>query len=143
MDMSRFTGSNYFRAEDLEPGVRIEAEIVSVALREFKDGEKAVVFTDFQGKGVVLNVTRGRVLYAAFGPNDANWIGKTIIIFLGEEKYEGKKVGAVAVEAVGATRIAAQSRAPISITSGRRTPPTPPIDRAPDGPGDLNDSIPF
>ena len=120
MDMTGFTGSNYFRAEDLEPGTLIKATIVSVALREFKDGEpKAVVYTDYQGKGVVLNKTRAQVLYAAFGPNSDNWIGKPIIIRLGETMFAGKKVGAVVIEAVVATRISAEQRPALGAV-GRR-----------------------
>jgi hypothetical protein len=124
MDMTGFTGSNYFRAEDLEPDVRIEAKIVSVVLREFEDGPKPVVYTDYHGKGVVLNPTRAKVLYAAYHWNSDDWIGKTITIFLGETTYAGKKTGCVEIEAVGAERIAASPRAPISITSGHRTPPS-------------------
>jgi hypothetical protein len=134
MDMTRFTGSsNFFRAEDLRPDTLIKTSIVSVALREFKDGEKAVVYTDFQGKGVVLNVTRAQVLYAAYGLESENWIGKPIIIRLGEEKFEGKKVGAVAIEAMAPTRLGVEQRPALferrgstTITSGHRMPPTPP-----------------
>jgi hypothetical protein len=121
MDMTRFTGSNFFRAEDLRPDTLIKTSIVSVALREFKDGEKAVVYTDFQGKGVVLNVTRAQVLYAAYGLESENWIGKPIIVRLGEEKFEGKKVGAVAIEAMAPTRLGAERRpAPRIESEGRR-----------------------
>lgn len=134
MDMTGFTGSNYFRAEDLEPDVRIETKIVSVIARDFVDGTKPVAFTDHQGKGVVLNPTRTKVLLRAFGPNSDNWIGKTIFVFLGETMYAGKKTGCVAIEAVVAERIAASSRGVASITSGRRMPPSPPMPPADDEP---------
>ena len=71
MDMSGFTGSNYITADYLKslgPNVRIEAKIVSVAVREFEIGARRSIYTDYQGKGVVLNPTRAKVLYAAFGP---------------------------------------------------------------------------
>jgi hypothetical protein len=142
MDMSRFTGSNYITADYLKslgPNVRIEAKIVSVAIRDFDgDGEKPVVYTDYQGKGVVLNPTRAKVLYAAFGPNDDNWVGKTIVIFLGETTYGGKKTGCVEIEAVGAQRIGSEQRRAIRGDNG-----APPIDEAPDGPGELDDDISY
>jgi hypothetical protein len=67
-----FLNSNYFRAEDLDPNVVIETTIVSVRPREFEDGSKLVVYTDHQGKGVVLNQTRLKALITAFGPNFDN-----------------------------------------------------------------------
>jgi hypothetical protein len=158
MDRSRFTGSNFFRAEDLEPGVLIETEIVAVTMRDFRDEEpKPVVYTDYQGKGLVLNITRARALYAAFGPNDANWIGKRIIIGLGETVFEGRKVGAVVVEPVVADRIAAPAqraalgRGSTDIRSGKdaREGPkrtwegSPSPDPDDPGPNDPNDKIPF
>ena len=90
MDMTGFTGSNYFRAEDLEPDVRIEATIVSVVERDFVDGPKRVAFTDYRAKGVVLNPTRTKVLVEAFRPN-SHCVGKTIFIFRDGDDVRGQK----------------------------------------------------
>ena len=57
--------------------------------------------------------------------------------------YAGKKVPCVAIEAVGAEKIAASPRAPISITGARRTPPKPPEPPIDNGRGQLDDDIPF
>ena len=70
MDMSGFTGSNFITAEFLEflgPNVRIETKIVSAGLREFAEGDKPVIFVDYQAKAVVLNPTRAKVLCSAYG----------------------------------------------------------------------------
>lgn len=145
MDMSGYTGSNFYRAEDLEPGVLIETTIVSIGLREFEDGAKPVVYTDYQGKGLVLNPTRAKALCRGFGTFSENWVGKPIVISLGETVYAGKTVGAVVVDALVAPGIGSEPRP--GIVGGRpqlksvETPP-PPKD-APDGPNDLDDDIPF
>jgi hypothetical protein len=127
-----------------------------------------VVFTDHQGKGVVLNQTRLKTMIAAFGPNFDGWPGKQITIRQGSTVYSGKTVPAIVVEPVVPTQIAAvrrpaleasspkpiqTTRRPITpgsvdIRSARQTrsdpPPTVPLpDDCPDGPGDPSDDIPF
>jgi hypothetical protein len=164
-----FLNSNYFAAEDLDPKVLIETAIVSVRPREFEDGErKLVVYTDHQGKGVVLNQTRLKTMIAGFGPNFDGWVGKQIIISQGSTMYSGEPVPAIVVQPVVPTRIAAERRPaleassprPIQTTRGPITPGSvdirsgryaqsdappsaPPPDVCPDGPGDPSDDIPF
>ena len=148
MDMSGFTGSNYITAEYLEllgPNVRIETTIASSGLRSFDDGDKPVIFVDYQGKAIVLNPTRAKVLCAAFGIHSENWTGKQIIVFRGETTYSGKKVGCVEIEAVGGERLGAEQRpalGPKRTWDGPAPTDSAPLhDRAPDGPDD--NSIPF
>ena len=143
MDMSSYTGSNYITAESLEPGVRIEARILAVNVRDFEDGEKPVIYLDYQAKAVVLNPTRAKVLYGAYGPESGNWIGKLIAIYRGETTYAGKKTPCVEVEAVDGPKIAAQSRrqalgdGPVMHTEDG------PITEVPDGPGDGGGDCPI
>ena len=149
MDMSGFTGSNFITAEFLEflgPNVRIETKIVSAGLREFAEGDKPVIFVDYQAKAVVLNPTRAKVLCSAYGLESANWIGRTVIISRGETTYSGKKTGCVEIEAVGGQRIGVGQRRAITGGHDARNDngaPVPPvIDFVPDGPGE-SDDIPF
>jgi hypothetical protein len=141
--------------------VLIETAIVSARPREFDDGSvKLVVYTDHQGKGMVLNQTRLKTMIAAFGPSFDGWVGKQIIISQDSTVYSGKTVPAIKVEPVVPTRIATEPRpaidtlrgpitpAVIDIRSSRnawRDPPpsAPPADACPDGPGDPSDDIPF
>jgi hypothetical protein len=106
MKMTDFLTSNLINALSLEPKVKIEASIVSVRPREFEDGTtKAVIYLDFEGKGVVLNQTRLKALIAAFGTSPNNLIGKTVIISRGMTKYQGRDVPCVDIEPVVADRI--------------------------------------
>jgi hypothetical protein len=144
MKATDFLNSHFFRAEDMDSNLRIETAFVSLREREFTDGEKLVGYTDYEGgKGVVFNQTRLKACIAAWGPNCDNWIGKPLIIRRGETMYKGEPTSAVVVEPVVADRIATQPRAPISVTSGRRMPPTPPEPPIDNGRGQLDDDIPF
>lgn len=150
--------SNYFKGVALEPDVIIETKIVSVRDREFDDGPKVIVYTDYQGKGLVLNQTKLQTLISAYGLNYDNWIGKTILIKRGTTMYGADRVACVEIEAVTAERIGADKRPVIegpqrgstNIRSGRgawdgpkRTwddAPSP----EPDDPGPKpNDDIPY
>jgi hypothetical protein len=118
-----FLNSNYFRAEDLDPNVRIETTIVDVRPREFNDGTKLVVYTDHQGKGVVLNQGRLATMIAAYGVAYTGWPGKQIIIRQGSTLYQGKPTTAIVIEPLVPTRIAAQPLpGRITVESGRRGP---------------------
>lgn len=67
-NMTDYLNSNLFNAAGIEPGVRIEATIVSVRDRDFEDGTtKPIIYTDYLGKGIVLNTTRLKALIAAWG----------------------------------------------------------------------------
>ena len=146
--LTDYLTSNYLKAADLKPDVRIEATIVSVRSVDFEDGTtKPVIYTDYLGKGVVLNQTRLKTLIAAWGPNPDNLIGKTIIISQGSTMYAGEETACGAIKPVGAERIAASPRGVASITSGRSAglksvEDLPPAD-APEGPNQFDDDIPF
>jgi hypothetical protein len=144
--------SNYFKGVALEPDVIIETKIVSVRDREFDDGPKVIVYTDYQGKGLVLNQTKLQTLISAYGLNYDNWIGKTILIKRGTTMYGADKVACVEIEAVVAERIGADKRPALEgsrrgstdIRSGKgawNDAPSP--DDAPDGPKALDDDIPY
>ena len=124
-----FLNSNFFKGEGIEPNVRIETTIASWRSREFDDGIKLVVYTDYQAKGVVFNQTK-------------------LTTMIDVTQYAGKDVACVVVEPVVAARIAAEPRRPRPvITSGKPpTPPEPPPVREYNGPsdgGDPDDDIPW
>ena len=133
--------------------------------KEFEDGGKSVVALE-DGRQVVLNQTRLKVLIGAFGPNSDNWIGKPVILSRGQERYGGKPVPAVRIEPIVAPRIGETSEAnahalpspatksePTQITRGLNEirsdsrawdnpPPSPPPATSYEGPNDVDD-IPF
>jgi hypothetical protein len=143
-NMTKYLNSNLFNAKGIEPGVRIEATIVSIRDREFEGGEtKPVIYTDYLGKGLVLNQTRLKAGIAAWGPNPDNWIGKSIVISLGETTYAGEATGCVVMEPVVANRIATHS-ATVTAINNRREPPKPSVAPTIDNvSGELDDDIPF
>jgi hypothetical protein len=146
-NMTDYLNSNLFNAAGIEPGVRIEAIIVSVRDRDFDDGTtKPIIYTDYLGKGVVLNATRLKALIAAWGVNPDNLIGKKVVISRGVTKYQGNDVPCVEVEPVVANRIGTRG-ATVTAIGGHREPPKPSapplIDNMPGGSDELDDDIPF
>jgi hypothetical protein len=136
-NMTDYLNSNLFKAVDIESNVRIEATIVSVRDRDFEDGTtKPIIYTDYLGKGVVLNATRLKALIAAWGVNPDNLIGKKVVISRGMTRYQGNDVPCVEVEPVVANRIGATARPALKAVE----PPAPPTGR---GSGELDDDIPF
>jgi hypothetical protein len=146
-NMTKYLNSNLFNAAGIEPGVRIEATIVSIRDREFDGGEtKPVIYTDYLGKGLVLNQTRLKTGIAAWGPNPDNWIDKSIVISRGKTVFKGEETDCVVMEPVVANRIATRG-ATVTAIGGHREPPKPSaaplIDNMPGGSGELDDDIPF
>jgi hypothetical protein len=142
-DMTEHLTSNLFNAVGIAPDVRIETKIVSIRERDFEDGTtKPVVYTDYLGKGIVLNQTRLKAGIAAWGPNPDNWIGKSIIISRGPTIFKGEPTWAVVMEPVVADKIAAHG-ATVTAISNRREPSEPSLAPTPPEPGEIDDDIPF
>jgi hypothetical protein len=108
MNMVEFVSSSFISGEKLEPNVVIEATVVAVKRQEFEDGSIKPVVAVEDGRQVVLNQTRLAALIGAYGPNSANWIGRTIQISRGSTFYAGKPVACVTITPVVAPRIDAE-----------------------------------
>ena len=153
MKMTDFLTSNLINAVSLDPKVKVEATIVSVRSREFEEGAKtvvkAVIYTDYEGKGVVLNQARLKALIAAWGTNPDNLIGKTVIISRGMTKYQGRDVPCVDIEPVVADRLGTIARlardADLNSVSGNVAPwdDAPSSDHDDPGANPDDDGIPF
>jgi hypothetical protein len=137
--MKRFLTSNYITGEMIEPGVRYEHVVVDVGEHHFDGDDHPTALLHLEsGEKVALNQTRLRVMGAAFGWNEQNWLGKTIIIYRGTAQYQGKTVPAVAIEPVVATRIGTKPKPRLAVNNPHDEPP-PDDDYEPpqeyDGPG--------
>ena len=87
--MTAYITSNFITGDSLKENIRIEATIVGVREHEFKSGDvKPTVDLD-DGRRIPLNQTRLKALIAGFGPNPANWVGKTIIVQGGRRRSRG------------------------------------------------------
>jgi hypothetical protein len=132
--------TGFVKAEDLEPGVKSEFVIADVKRVEFaeKDGTittKEVLVAE-DGQQVVCNATRLRWMIRNFGPNDDNWVGKTILLVRGQTTFGSRDVACIRLEATpAAARIAAQppkGRGKMTVV-GKSKAPTPidPLDEIP------------
>jgi hypothetical protein len=107
--MTSYITSNFITGESLEENVRIEATIVGVREHDFDGDLKPTVDLD-DGRRIQLNQTRLKALIVGFGPNPANWIGRSIAVSKGTTTYGTKRVACVVVEPVVPTRIAADPK---------------------------------
>jgi hypothetical protein len=157
--MTAYITSNFITGDSLEEDVRIEATIVGVREHDFGGDVKPTVDLD-DGRRIPLNQTRLKALIGGFGPNPANWIGKTIILSRGTTTYAGKPEACVVVEPVVPTRIAAGPKPAIAaqpvrkglatieggLSAGNESPreQAPPVQSEADhGRFDRDDEIPF
>jgi hypothetical protein len=155
MSMKRFLNSNYINASMLEPGVRYEHTITDVDEFTFEGDTQptAILVLDDGEAKLPLNQTRLKKIGVAFGWNEANWVGKQIVVFRGSAPFKGEIVDAVAVEPVVPNRIAAASPHRIDNRSAkggwRDDAPPPPDASQGDGPADRcgepddDDDVPF
>jgi hypothetical protein len=93
MDMGKYAGSAFLKAEHLVNGPRSET-IAKVRDGSFDRPE--LVFED--GDVLSLNVTNTRVLCRNFGPNSDDWIGKSIELSAGEIEFKGEKRASILVK---------------------------------------------
>jgi hypothetical protein len=94
MDMRRFSGS-HIKVDDVRDGPLNQ---VIAAIKMGKYDKPDLVFET--GDLLSLNATNNSVLVRAYGPNDADWIGKEIELFHGEIEYQGKMQEAVLVRPI-------------------------------------------
>src|SRR6516164_4043461 len=105
-NMNQYVTSSWYKAEDIEPGVKIEEVVSLVDETTFEGDEYPTPYLAFTtGKKVTLNQTRLGVMIRGFGPIDENWLGKTILVSRGEAPFGGKIVPAVKIEAVVPERL--------------------------------------
>jgi hypothetical protein len=117
--MTAYITSNFITGDSLEENVRIEATIVGVREHDF-DGDVKPTIDLEDGRRIPLNQGRLKALIAAFGPNPANLIGRTIVVSRGTTTYAGKRVACVVVEPVVPTRIAADPKPAIAAQPVRK-----------------------
>ena len=121
MDMRQFAGSSFITIETLRDGPR-EEDIASVEPGKY---DKPVV-TFESGDKLSLNKTNVNTLLKAYGPNDQDWIGCTVELYVGPLRYNGTIQDGVLVGPVSPPK-PVEARTPVP------TQPAP----------DMNDDIPF
>ena len=93
MKMSKMFPSKYLKSADLE-GRTIRLVIADAKLEEVgmdKD-QKPVLYFAKAKKGMVLNVTNGNLIAAAYGDDSKDWKGKPIELYVAKVRYQGKLV---------------------------------------------------
>jgi hypothetical protein len=95
MDMKKYASDHFIKVDDVRDGP-IEGDIVAVKDGQF-DKPNVTLET---GDTLSVNATNFRILSRAYGLESDVWVGKTIRLFLGSIKYQGKDNEAVIVEPI-------------------------------------------
>ena len=116
MDVSKFIGNMFLKAEHVKASGPIRVRITSILEGQF--GKLDLAFND--GSQLSLNATNCRTLARSYGSESDDWIGKEVQLTLGEIPYRGQPQEAILVT-------------PISPPIENKGPPKP----------ELDDEVPF
>ena len=85
--------SKYLSADDVPDGKSFILTIKSIEMATMPDGkEKPALFFHQAKKGVVCNITNGKIIRGAYGRNTNDWMGKQIEIYQDETAFGSKIV---------------------------------------------------
>lgn len=101
MDANELCPSKHITSAELY-GKEMIVTIKGVDFHELGEGDtketKPVLFFEEFPQGMVLNVTKRRVLGALFGREVDEWIGKRITIYPGRTSYQGEQVACIYIK---------------------------------------------
>jgi hypothetical protein len=106
MNFDTLFPSKWMKASDLGDEPQI-LTIKDVDIEKMNDGEtKPVVYFKGSTKGLVLNVTNGRVLADLYGSDTDDWVGKQISLVTSRTDFQGRQVDCIRLQPVKAKRAA-------------------------------------
>ena len=89
---------NFIKKDHLSGGKTLLLTIATVSMEDVGEDEKPVMYFNDHDKALPLNKTNADIIAESYGEETNAWEGKKIEIFLDPTvKYQGKKVGGVAV----------------------------------------------
>jgi hypothetical protein len=95
MDMSKYAGSSFLKPEHLVDGPRTET---IVGIKDGNYDQPEVTFKS--GDKLSVNNTNTRILLRAYGPNDADWLEKTVELSAGETTFKDQLVPTIIVKPI-------------------------------------------
>jgi hypothetical protein len=101
LDMSKYTGSQYLKAADLD-GEEHVVTISGAKVATMPDGKQKVVLStkEFR-KGIVLNTTNINTLAEIFGTSDSNKIiNKKVCLYTEPVTFGGKTVDGIRIKSL-------------------------------------------
>ena len=138
--------SKYLSAADLD-GQSYTLVIAGVELQNVgtaeKPDHKLVAHFHKTQKGLVLNKTNAYSIGAVYGLQTEAWAGKTLEVYPDQTMFGGKMVPCIRVRPMYQRAAGLPGQNVNAPLNGPITPPAPPPVMSVDGPGGLDDDIPF
>jgi hypothetical protein len=94
MDMRKFSGETFIKADDVRDGP-LEMQVAVV-----KEGRYGPDLVFESGELLGLNATNNRILMRAYGPNSEDWIGKKVQLTFGQVEYQKEMKDTVVVKPI-------------------------------------------
>ena len=140
MDMSQYGSALFIKRDDVRDRPR-RALITGVEIDE-KFGRPLLLFDD--GTRLTANKTNVANLIKAYGPDNDDWIGMEVELFLGETTYNNTKQPSVLVAPISAPHSARDRSVSAAPAVKKKMAPKTALDTFGAGDaGDTDDEIPF
>jgi hypothetical protein len=136
MDMRKYSGSSFFKVDDLKDRPPQQLRIADVAIGQYDRPD----ITFESGKKLSVNATNNEMLVDAYGYESDAWIGHVIELFVGDGQYKGKPTPMIKVRPVSKpAHYGEASKQPEPV---QQAPNVPPVSSGTHG-DDMDDEIPF
>jgi len=138
MDMRKYSGSSFFKVDDLKDRPPQQLRIADVNIGQYD----RPVITFESGKKFSVNATNNETLADAYGWESDSWIGHVIELFVGDGKFQGNAIKVIKVRPISKPEHYGEDKQPEPVQRKPDPPPASAGTRGSDG-RDMDDEIPF
>ena len=100
MKASEFDNSKYMNAVNAQENVGKTLTIYEVKMEIVRDNQKMVIEFESIERPLIANKTNRTSLIYAFGDDTEEWIGKKVVLRVGEAEFDGRVVPSIKLEPV-------------------------------------------
>jgi hypothetical protein len=88
MDMREYSGSSFYKVDDLKDQPPVQLRIAAVEIGQYKRPD----ITFENGRKLSINVTNNETLVVAYGYESDAWIGHVIELFVSDGQFKGEPI---------------------------------------------------
>jgi hypothetical protein len=138
MDMRKYSGSSFYKVDDLKDRPPQQLRIADVNIGQYDRPD----ITFESGKKLSVNATNNEMLVDAYGWESDSWVGHVIELFVGDGQFQGKAIKVIKVRPISRSEHYGKAKQPEPVQQKPDLPPTSSGTRGSDG-MDMDDEIPF
>jgi hypothetical protein len=96
MDMREYSGSSFYKVDDLKDQPPVQLRIAIVEIGQYKRPD--IIFEN--GKKLSVNVTNNETLCDSYGYDSESWIGHVIELSVADGKFKGEPIKLIKVRPI-------------------------------------------